>query len=250
MLKAESAVLHYGKRTVLDGTSLALGRGELVCLIGANGSGKSTLLRALLGLLPLDGGRVTLEDAPISSLGSALAKRVAYLPQGAGIPDMTVSELVLCGRFPHLSYPRRYRGEDRAAAQRAMARVGIERLADCPLSTLSGGERQTAYIAMALSCESDYILLDEPTTYLDPAHAAALLRLLRSLAAEGRGILSVMHDLPMAFDFADRILLLDGGRIALNAPPAEAALSPAVRAALGVSVFPIPNEGIYACRYL
>ena len=250
MLKMTSAVAGYGRGPILNGASLTLYPGETVALIGANGCGKSTLLRALIGLVPLTAGEVTLGGAPLSSLKKAdVARKVAFLAQGRDIPDMTVGELVLCGRFPHLSYPRHYRAEDRAAAAQAMRRVGIEALADRPLAALSGGMRQAAYIAMALAGETETILLDEPTTHLDPAHAAGTMRLLRELAGEGRAVLAVMHDLPLAFELADRILLLQGGRVTLSAPPAEAAASPAIAAALGITVFKIAGEEKYACRY-
>lgn len=251
MLELHSAVAGYRRAPILDGIDLFLRRGELCSLIGANGCGKSTLLRTLLGLLPLTAGEVTLDGNPLPSLKrSEIAKRIAYLPQWQGIPDMTVGELVLCGRFSHLSYPRRYRAVDRAAAKAAMQRTGTTEIADRPLRELSGGMRQAAYIAMALASETDCILLDEPTTYLDPAHAAATLRLLRELSHEGRAVLTVMHDLPMAFDFSDRILLLHQGRLLLDAPPNEACQSQKIAEALGISVFSIPGEEKYACRYL
>ena len=250
MLEMISAVAGYGREPILNGATLTLRRGELVALIGANGCGKSTLLRTLVGLLPRAAGEVKLDGAPLSSLKKAeVARRVAYLSQGRDIPDMTVGELVLCGRFPHLTYPRHYRKEDRAAAEGAMARVGITALADRPLASLSGGMRQAAYIAMALAGKTDAILLDEPTTHLDPAHALGTVRLLRELAGEGRAVLAVMHDLPLAFTLADRILLLQNGRITLSAPPAEAADSPEIAAALGVTVFKLAGEEKYACRY-
>ncbi len=250
MLEMISAVAGYGREPILNGASLTLQRGELVALIGANGCGKSTLLRTLVGLLPTAAGEVRLDGPPLSSLKKTeVARRVAYLSQGREIPNMTVGELVLCGRFPHLAYPRRYRAEDRVAAARAICRVGLDALTDRPLAAPAGGGRQAAYIAMALASESDAILLDEPTTHLDPAHAIATVRLLRALAGEGRAVLAVMHDLPLAFTLADRILLLDGGRIVLDAPPAEAAASPLIEAVLGVTVFKITGEEAYACRY-
>ena len=178
----------YGKKEVLHHLSVSLEAGKLTAIIGPNGCGKSTLLKAVLGLIPRAEGEVVLDGVSFSTLRrQEIARRIAYLAQGASIPDMIVEELVLRGRFPYLSYPRGYTQKDRELARLAMERVGIAALAREPMSALSGGLRQTAYIAMALAQGTDSILLDEPTTYLDVAHQLALMKLLRQLSAEGRG---------------------------------------------------------------
>lgn len=215
MLEIDRISAGYGKKPVLQQITAAFVPGSLTGVIGVNGSGKTTLLKTLLGQIPLRGGQIRLDGQPLDTMNpTQIARRVAYLPQGRSTPDMSVEQLVLHGRFPHLSYPRRYTRQDRQLACRAMEQLQLNDLAHQPLQTLSGGMRQNAYIAMALAQDTDYILLDEPTTYLDIAHQLELMRTLRSLADKGKGILVVMHDLPMALTFSDRVLLLDRGHVA------------------------------------
>ena len=161
---------------------------------------------------------------------------------------MTVAELVLHGRFPHLQYPRRYTARDREIAQAAMERMHVAQVANRPLATLSGGMRQSAYLAMALSQDTRYILLDEPTTYLDLPHQLALMRTLCELAHEGRGVVAVMHDLGMALSFADRVCLLQGGTVALCGTPREIAAHPLTKELFGVTPVELPN-GTFYCAY-
>ena len=249
MIELCSVSVGYGQKTVLQEASASFDAGRLTSVIGVNGCGKSTLLKAMLGILPLTGGEIRLDGADIRTMQrNELAKRIAYLSQGKTIPDMTVGQMVLCGRFPYLSYPRRYRESDRAVAREAMERVGILHLADQPLYALSGGMRQIAYIAMALAQETDYILLDEPTTYLDIAHQLELMRLLKTLSESGKGIVAVMHDLPLAFDFSDEIAVLQNGRIAARNTPSMLCASPVIREIFGVGVEKTEEER-YGYRY-
>ena len=162
MLELKNITAGYGRKTILSGVTASFERGSLTGIIGVNGCGKSTLLKTAIGILPLWGGDVILDGRALSSMGrNEIAKRVAYLSQGRSLPDMTVEQLVLHGRFPYLSYPRRYKDADRATALQAMETVGMAHLAGQPLYTLSGGMRQNAYVAMALAQDTDYILLDE-----------------------------------------------------------------------------------------
>ena len=222
MIEIKNISAGYGKQTVLTGVDSKFEKGKLISIIGANGCGKSTLLKAALGILPISEGEVTVDGKALSSLGrNEIAKKIAYLAQGKNTPDMTVEQMVLHGRFPYLSYPKRYTARDRDFARAAMEAVGILGLADKPLYALSGGMRQAAYIAMALAQDTDYILLDEPTTYLDISHQLELMRLLRRLADGGKGIVAVMHDLPMAFEFSDEILVMENGASRIQAEPKE-----------------------------
>jgi iron complex transport system ATP-binding protein len=221
-------------------------KGKLTSIIGANGCGKSTLLKAILGILPVSEGEIVIDGNNIRAMSrNDIAKKAAYLAQNRNTPDMTVEQMVLHGRFPYLSYPRRYTDRDRQAAQRAMEAVGISPLADKPLYTLSGGMRQNAYIAMALAQDTDYILLDEPTTYLDIAHQLELMKLLRSLADSGKGIVAVMHDLPMAFDFSDEILILENGSARLQATPDQICATTAIREVFRVQLRRSGETGKY-----
>ena len=204
----------YGIKIILHDVSVAFEKGKLTSIIGANGCGKSTLLKTILGILPSKSGNITIDGARLKEMSrNDIARRIAYLSQEKNTPDMTVEQLVLHGRFPHLSYPRRYTDQDRVIAVGVMEQMGIVEYAHKPLYSLSGGMKQNSYIAMALAQETDYILLDEPTTYLDIAHQLELMKILRSLADSGKGIVAVMHDLPMAFTFSDKIILINDGRI-------------------------------------
>ena len=237
MLELKNVSSGYAKQTVLDGVTSSFGKGRLTGVIGVNGSGKSTLLKAALGILPISQGEIKIDGENLSSMSrNGIAKKIAYLPQGRNTPDMTVEQMVLHGRFPYLSYPRRYSSRDKEVARDAMETVGIAELAHKPLYALSGGMRQNAYIAMALAQDTDYILLDEPTTYLDISHQLDLMRLLRTLADKGRGIVAVMHDLPMAFNYSDEILVIDNGKVKAQAKPCEICDTPIVKEVFNVQI--------------
>ena len=214
MIELSHISIGYGIKIILNDVSVAFEKGKLTSIIGANGCGKSTLLKTILGILPSKSGNVTIDGARLKEMSrNDIARRIAYLSQEKNTPDMTVEQLVLHGRFPHLSYPRRYTDKDRVIAVGVMEQMGIVEYAHKPLYSLSGGMKQNSYIAMALAQETDYILLDEPTTYLDIAHQLELMKILRRLADSGKGIVAVMHDLPMAFTFSDKIILINDGRI-------------------------------------
>ena len=195
MLELKNISTGYGSKNVINCADAFFEKGKLTSIVGVNGCGKSTLLKAILGILPLSDGEIVIDGSDIRSMSrNEISKKVAYLAQGKDTPDMTVLQMVMHGRFPYLSYPRRYKETDREIALKAMEVVGILHLANQPLYTLSGGMRQNAYIAMALAQDTDYILLDEPTTYLDIAHQLDLMKILRGLADSGKGIITVMHD--------------------------------------------------------
>lgn len=235
MLELNKVSAGYGRKTVLEDISAAFPKGKLTSIIGVNGCGKTTLLKTVLGMLPVGSGEIRMDGVLLSNLTrNEIAKKAAYLAQGKSTPDMTVEQMVLHGRFPHLQYPRRYTEQDREIACAAMERVGIEALAEQPMSTLSGGMRQNAYIAMALAQSTDYILLDEPTTYLDISHQLELMKTLRELADGGKGIIAVMHDLPMAFHFSDEIVLIHRGKIQTVATPEDLWDSDEIREIFGV----------------
>ena len=219
MLEAKNLSAGYPGRAVLAGVSLAARPGRVLVLLGPNGCGKSTLLRTMAGLPPL-GGEVLLDGRRDYSPRQA-AQRVAYLPQSRTAPNITVRRLVLHGRFPYLSYPRRYGREDYEAVDRALAAADALDLADRPLPELSGGQRQKAYLAMALAQETEAILMDEPTTFLDIRHQLEVLALVRRLAEEGRGVVLALHDLCLALTAADDVAVLGEGRLlALGGPEA------------------------------
>lgn len=221
MIELRSVSAGYGNHTVLEAVSATFEKGKLTGIIGINGCGKSTLLKAMLGILPCKGD-ISVDGRSLKDMSrKEIAQKIAYLSQGKSTPDMTVEQLALHGRFPHLRYPRQYSRQDREIAFSAMEQLGLAELAQRSLFSLSGGMRQNAYIAMALAQDTDYILLDEPTTYLDISHQLGLMQTLRKLADGGKGIVTVMHDLPLAFTYCDEILLLDGGKVLAQDTPRE-----------------------------
>ena len=237
MIKLENVCVSYGKRQVLHDVSAAFERGRVTAIIGANGCGKTTLLKTALGILPAFEGDVTVDGNALSAMSThERAKKMAYLAQSRSLPRMTVEQLVLHGRYAHLAFPHVYSTHDKRTADAAIGRMGLTDVADRMLSELSGGMRQNAYIAMALSQSSDYILLDEPTTYLDIANRLQLMRTLRELAEEGKGVVVVLHDLILALKYTDEIAVMREGRVVLQAEPQEVFSSGALRDVFGVEI--------------
>lgn len=219
-LRAEQVSVRRNGRDVLRDVSLSLTAGDCVAIVGPNGAGKTTLLQALIGLLPLTGGRVTLDDRDIRRLSRReIARRVAYLPQGVeGFASFTVRHVVSSGRFPHLKPLWPLSADDEAAVERAMAACGVADLADRPVGRLSGGERQKVWLAAALAQQSPLLLLDEPTTALDPHHKIELIRTLQREHAAGTTIALVSHDLDVVAALARRVVGLRDGRVVIDAP--------------------------------
>jgi iron complex transport system ATP-binding protein len=226
---------------------LDLREGEVVALVGPNGAGKTTLLLLLLGhLTPLRGG-VEFAGRPLAEWSPArLARRVGVLPQHEepAFP-VTVRELVAMGRYPHLGAWRRERPSDIEAVEAAVLRCGLADLTPRPFATLSGGERQRARLARALAQGPDALVLDEPTAGLDVASEMEMWELLRREAGAGRGVLLTTHNLNLAARFADRLILLGGGRLLGEGPAADVLTGPRIGEAYGwpVRVFPHPGPG-------
>lgn len=236
MLEIKNLSAGYGAERVLRDISMNIPRGKVTAIVGPNGCGKSTLLKALAGIIP-SSGAVILEGQDLLSLpGKALAQKVAYLPQNRAVPEITVKNLVLHGRFPYLSYPRRYRREDHAIAASAMERMGIGDLADREVTTLSGGQRQKVYIAMALAQDTPVVLMDEPNTFLDIAHQLQLMEQARQLAEEGRTVVLVLHDLSLALEYADSLAVLCRGQCVFQGNPEDTFLSGCLESAFGVGL--------------
>lgn len=203
-----------GVPPALTDVSVGVPRGALYAVLGPNGSGKSTLMRALLGVVPTVRGVTRVEGRAVEDWSRRdLARAVGVVTQREprAFP-MTVRELVEMGRYPHLGPLRRPGPDDRNIIRRALSQCDVEELEDRSVDTLSGGELQRVRIARALAQEPRALALDEPTSSLDIRHEMTILRLLRELADHGTTVLLITHHLNMAARFADRILLLDGGR--------------------------------------
>lgn len=222
-LRAEDVRLAYGERVVIDGVSVAIPQGAFTVIIGPNACGKSTLLRALARLLPPERGRVLLDGRDIHSLSTkAVARRVGFLPQQQTAPgDLRVRDLVMSGRFPHQSFFSRISDDDVACVQRAMELTGVLDLQERKVEELSGGQRQRAWLATAIAQDTEILLLDEPTTYLDLVHQLEVLRLCASIQKEGRTVVAVLHDLNLAARCADHVIVMSAGEVIAQGTPRE-----------------------------
>ena len=250
MIQLRDLSAGYGGRDVVRGVTLDFPPGRVLALLGPNGCGKSTLLRAALGLLPRSGGQVLLDGAPLESLSPRRrALMAAYLPQSRPTPNITAYKMVLHGRFPHLSYPRRCRREDYEAADRALRWADAADVAPRPMGELSGGQRQKVYLAMALAQQAPTLLMDEPTTFLDVGHQLEVMAAARRLAQEGRAVVMAVHDLPLAMRGADDIALLDGGRLAAWGTAEEVYASGALDRAFGVALRRVATESGWQYYY-
>ncbi len=236
MLEIKDFSAGYPGNPVLEHISLSIPAGAVTVIVGPNGCGKSTLLKALAGILPASGS-VSLEGQALLTLtGRERAKKVAFLPQNRKVPEITVKNLVLHGRFPYLSYPRRYRQEDLRIAEAAMEKMGIIHLAQRSLTTLSGGQRQKVYIAMALAQDTPVVLLDEPNAFLDIAHQLQLMEQAKALAGEGKTVVLVLHDLSLALEYADSLAVLSDGKLLFQGNSEETFQSGCLDKAFGVEV--------------
>lgn len=219
--------LRYGTAAVLEDIDLHIGPGERLCLVGPNGAGKSSLLRCLTGVAEPSEGSVRLDQVPLAEIErSAIARTISVVPSQVDLPfSMRVEDVVLLGRIPHENPFTGQSDEDRAAAEAAIRRVGIEKLRGRDVRQLSMGERQLVLVAMAVAQGGRLIVLDEPTVHLDLRHQVDVLSLLERLAGDGLTVLAVLHDLPLAAHFFPRLALLDEGRLVADGTPAEV-LSP------------------------
>lgn len=247
-LAAEAVTLAYGDRRVVDGLSLEIAPGRITAIVGANGCGKSTLLRALARLLPPRDGRVVLDGTSIASRPTKeIARTLGLLPQGPTAPEgIAVADLVGRGRHPHQRLLARWTAHDYEAVSAALDATGIADLADRSVDELSGGQRQRVWIAMALAQETDILLLDEPTTFLDVAHQIEVLDLLTDLNRErGTTIVMVLHDLNLAARYADELVAVRDGRIHAAGAPIDVVTDALVRDVFGLesSVIPDPLTG-------
>jgi iron complex transport system ATP-binding protein len=221
-LRADNLGLERGGRPVLSDISLGFRKGRITVLLGANGAGKSSLLACLAGLLRPTRGRVLLDGSPLAALDrQERARRIGFLPQAPEIHwDVDVETLVGLGRLPH----RGRWGEspsDRQAIERGMRETDVTSLARRSIGQLSGGERGRALVARVLAGEPDWLLVDEPLASLDPAHQLDLIQVLRRSAGQGRGVLLVVHDLPLAQAIADEAILLRAGRTVAAGPASD-----------------------------
>ncbi|MFS0883785.1 ABC transporter ATP-binding protein [Aeromicrobium sp. 179-A 4D2 NHS] len=215
-LSTESLTLGYGERTIVTDLSLELPTGAITTIVGANACGKSTLLRGMARLLPPESGRVLLDGADIHGLPTKqVARRLGLLPQSPIAPEgITVAELVAQGRHPHRRAFSRWTSDEDEIVADALEATGVLALADRVVDELSGGQRQRVWIALALAQQTEVLLLDEPTTFLDVCHQVEVLDLLTDLnRSRGTTIAMVLHDLNLAARYADHLVAVHHGMV-------------------------------------
>ncbi|WP_156466228.1 ABC transporter ATP-binding protein [Janibacter sp. Soil728] len=236
-LAAEQITVGYGGDPVIHDLDLDVRQGDFMVIVGPNGCGKSTLLKTLARVNTPSTGQVRLDGEDVHRMrGRAVARRVSLLPQSAVAPEgITVAELVARGRHPHHSLLRQWSPDDESAIAAALERTHLTDLADTAVDSLSGGQRQRAWVAMVLAQDTEVILLDEPTTFLDIAHQYELLELFGELNREGRTIVAVLHDLNQAARFASRLVVMSTGRIRGDGDPATVLTAELVRDVFGLA---------------
>lgn len=223
-LSTHNVSLAYGERSVINGLTLDIPPGKITSIVGPNGCGKSTLLRALARLLKPTSGEVLIDDAPLATFhGKELARMLGLLPQSPTAPDgIVVADLVGRGRHPHQGLMGRWSTRDYEVVAKALETTNTTDLAERSIDELSGGQRQRVWVAMALAQETDILLLDEPTTYLDIANQLEVLDLLTDLnRSQGTTIVMVLHELGLAARYSDHLIAMHQGQIYAAGTPAE-----------------------------
>ena len=243
-LRAQDLTLGYDAEDVVRDLDVAIPDGRITVIVGANACGKSTLLRGLARLLKPRRGSVLLDSRSVHEMRTVdVARVLGLLPQTPVAPDgITVADLVGRGRYPHQGWFRQWSADDDIAVTAALAATGTADLAERPVAELSGGQRQRVWIAMALAQETDLLLLDEPTTFLDINHQVELLDLLTDLNRDsGSTIVIVMHDLNLACRYADHVIAMKDGGIVAEGAPADVIDATVVADVFGLQCEVVPD---------
>lgn len=243
-LRARGLTLGYAGVDIVHGLDLVVPDGLVTVIVGANGCGKSTLLRGLARLLKPRAGSVELDGRPLKEWASAdIARVMGLLPQNPVAPDgITVADLVGRGRYPHQGWFRRWSAEDDAAVEAALAATHTTELADRTLAELSGGQRQRVWVAMVLAQDTDLVLLDEPTTFLDISHQVDLLDLLDELNhVHGKTVVMVLHDLNLACRYAHHIVAMKAGTVVAQGTPQDVITAEVVDDVFGLPCRVVPD---------
>ncbi|WP_152656701.1 ABC transporter ATP-binding protein [Oceanobacillus sp. CFH 90083] len=229
MIHIEDVQVGYGDALIIDSLNLTIPKGKITTVIGPNGCGKSTLIKTIARILKANSGVIYLDGKVISRTSTKdIARKMAILPQSAEAPaGLTVRELIAYGRFPHQSKFGKQKREDLDAIDWALEATGLTDLAARPVEALSGGQRQRVWIAMALAQDTEVVILDEPTTYLDMAHQLDILQLLDKLNQEqNKTIVMVLHDLNHASRFSHNLIAMRDGKVLQQGAPHEVMTAP------------------------
>jgi iron complex transport system ATP-binding protein len=248
-LRADTVTVGYGDEPVVRDLSLAIADGRVTTIVGPNGCGKSTLLRTMARLLRPTSGRVLLDGEPVHETSTKeVARRMALLPQSPIAPDgLLVRDLVGRGRHPHQRWFSQWSPGDEAIVEAALEMTDTTDLRDRALDQLSGGQRQRAWIAMTLAQDTELLLLDEPTTYLDLAHQVEVLDLVTRLNRErNRTVVMVLHDLNLAARYSDVIVVMKDGAVVCEGDPTDVFTPPMLAETFGLEadVLPDPRTGL------
>ncbi|MCO1337393.1 iron-dicitrate transporter ATP-binding subunit [Kocuria polaris] len=242
-LRVENATIGYDRRVISEGITIDIPDESFTVIVGSNGCGKSTLLRGLSRLLRPSAGRVLLDGADIHGYRARdVAMRLGLLPQTSLAPDgITVADLVARGRYPHQRLLQQWSATDEAAVAEAMVRTGVTELSSRLVDELSGGQRQRVWVAMALAQETDILLLDEPTTFLDITHQIELLELFTDLHLAGRTLVAVLHDLNHAARYGSHLIALKDGAVVAQGTPADIITAELVEEVFGLRCLVVPD---------
>lgn len=236
-LVASGITVARGARRIVDSADLTLNAGELTILAGPNGAGKTTLARAMAGLIAADGS-IAFDGANLHTLPPRVrARAISYLPQGHEFHwPMRVDSIVALGREPHADPFSQTSAKDHVAIERAMEATDVGQFSARLITTLSGGERARVAIARALATEASVLIADEPTASLDERHQLIVMDLLQRIAHQGAAVLAIIHDLALAMRFADRVVIMNEGRIVANNTPLLALTPDRIADVFGISV--------------
>ena len=245
-LQADAIDVDLGGRAVLRDFTATIVPGEFVAVVGPNGAGKSTALKALAGLIAPKRGRVTLDGTALGTLPPRdVGRAVAYLPQDRTVHwPLEARRVVALGRLPHRVFSAAESDADKSAIEQAMQRMDVVQLARRPIVALSGGERARVLVARALAQDANYLIADEPTAGLDPAHTLHLFQEFARLAHDGKAVITALHDLSLALRYAKRVILLKDGRCIADGAAARVLTRDLIAQAFGIETIVTAIEGI------